>query len=484
VQEATERHRETDIPARLDRLPWSGFHWAILIALGVTWILDGLEITLKGAISSVLQQPESLGLTAAEIGLIASFYLTGAVTGAILFGYLTDRFGRRKFFFITLAVYFVGAFMTAFSWDLWSFILFRFLTGLGIGGEYAAINSTIDEMMPARFRGQVALGVNGSYWIGAALGALSTIVLLDTAFFDVDVGWRVGFGVGALLSLFVIFMRRHLPESPRWLATHDRMASAEEEIEEIEKRVRVSTGKTLEPVEEEARIAIYPQKSFSLTAILEAMFVTHRKRSVLGLVLMSSQAFLYNAIFFTYALVLSNFFEVPPGSTGLYLVPFAIGNFLGVLLLGRFFDTFGRRIMIALTYALSAIILLVTGYLFARGNLDATTLTALWSVVFFFASAAASSAYLTVSEVFPLETRALAIAVFYSIGTATGGILSPWIFGMLIDTGSAWNVFYGYLFAAAFMLAAAVTAALIGVDAEGRSLEAIADPLSARRTYR
>ncbi len=471
---------ETQIPARMDRLPWSGFHWTILIALGVTWILDGLEITLKGAVSSVLQEPQSLGLTSAEIGMIASFYITGAVIGALVFGFLTDRYGRRLFFFITLAVYFTGALLTAFSWDLWSFALFRMITGLGIGGEYAAINSTIDEIMPARVRGQVALAVNGSFWVGAALGAMSTVVLLDPAVFAVDVGWRIGFCIGAVLGLFVVFMRRNLPESPRWLVMHGRPAEAEEVMTAIESRVAASTGRPLEPVDGTRGLSLHPRSTFALREILTAMFRTHARRSVLGLVLMASQAFLYNAIFFTYALVLSNFFHVPADRTGLYLLPFAAGNFLGVLVLGRLFDVIGRRKMISLTYAVSALLLVATGWLFAHGSLGAVTLTILWSVIFFFASAAASAAYLTISEVFPLETRALGIAIFFSIGTATGGILAPWIFGKLIDTGSAWNIFYGYIFAAVLMLFAGLTELLIGVDAERKSLEAIAAPLSAR----
>ncbi|OWY06234.1 MFS transporter, partial [Thioclava sp. IC9] len=307
---------QTDIPARMDRLPWSRFHLTIIVALGVTWILDGLEVTLKGAVSSVLQEPESLGFTSSQIGMIASFYITGAVLGALLFGYLTDRFGRRMFFFITLAVYLVGALLTAFSWNLWSFVAFRFITGLGIGGEYAAINSTIDEMIPARVRGQVALGVNGSYWLGAALGALSTIVLLNPDYLPIDIGWRLGFGIGAVLGGIILYMRRHLPESPRWLATHDRLDKAEEVVSDIEKRTSEQTGEELSEVPDDDKIKIRPQKSFSLMKIVKAMFSTHRKRALLGLILMSSQAFLYNAIFFTYALVLSNFFDVPSKNTG------------------------------------------------------------------------------------------------------------------------------------------------------------------------
>ncbi|MBI1182168.1 MAG: MFS transporter [Alphaproteobacteria bacterium] len=463
----------------MDRLPWSRFHWTILIALGVTWILDGLEVTLKGAVSSVLQDPQSLGFTSTQIGMIASFYLAGAVTGSLVFGYLTDRYGRRVFFFVTLGVYLIGAVLTAFSWSLWSFILFRFITGLGIGGEYAAINSTIDEMMPARVRGQVALVVNGSYWLGAALGALSTVVLLDPDVFAVDFGWRLGFGIGAVLGLFILFMRRHIPESPRWLITHDRRDDAEADIERIEARVARETGETLEDVPPERRITIHPKPHFGFGMILKSMFGVHLKRSVLALVLMASQAFLYNAIFFTYALILSNFYDVPSSDVGLYLVPFAIGNFLGVLLLGRLFDTLGRRFMISATYIVSGLLLGATGYMFAQGLLSAVTLTALWSVIFFFASAAASSAYLTVSEVFPLETRALAIAVFYSVGTAAGGIAAPSLFGALIDTGSPWTVFYGYLAASALMLGAAGVEIVIGVDAERQSLEDVAAPLSA-----
>ena len=471
---------KTDIPARLDRLPWSSFHWMILFALGITWILDGLEVTIKGAISGVLQSSDSLGLSSAQIGMIASFYLLGAVIGALVFGYLTDRYGRRLLFFVTLTVYLVGAFLTAFSWDLWSFFLFRFITGLGIGGEYAAINSTIDEMMPARLRGRIALLINGSYWIGAAFGAMSTLVLLDPAIFAVDVGWRFGFAIGAVLGLFILFLRRYLPESPRWLITHGYEREAIAATEEIEAKVRASTGARLDDIAADDLMTIYPRRSFGLAIVLETMFRTYRKRSLLGLVLMASQAFLYNAIFFTYALVLSNFYDVPPENTGLYLVPFAIGNFLGVLVLGRLFDTLGRRAMISATYAVSAVLLVITGYLFGKEMLGPVTLTALWSVIFFFASAAASSAYLTVSELFPLETRALAIAVFYAIGTATGGVVAPWLFGALIDTGSAWSVFYGYLFAGALMLIAAGVEIMIGVDAEGQSLERLARPLSAR----
>jgi MFS family permease len=469
---------ETDIPARMDRLPWSRFHWMVVIALGVTWILDGLEVTLKGAISGVLQEPGTLHLTSPQIGMIASFYLLGAVSGSLIFGYLTDRFGRRLLFFVTLFVYLVGALLTAFSWNLWSFILFRVVTGMGIGGEYAAINSAIDELIPARLRGRIDLIVNGSYWLGAALGAGSTIVLLDPGILPVDLGWRVGFGIGALLSLFILLVRRHIPESPRWLVTHGRVEQAEQVVSQIEERIERDTGKKLEGTTES--LAITPRPSFGFGVIVRGMFRKYPKRSLLGLSLMVSQAFLYNAIFFTYALILTRFYQVPGGKTGLYLLPFAIGNFCGPLLLGPLFDTVGRKQMIAATYSLSALLLAVTGYLFTRNLLSAFSQTALWTVIFFFASPAASSAYLTVSEIFPLETRGLAISCFYSLGTAAGGVAAPWLFGALIGTGSRVELFYGYLGAAALMLAAAGVEAWIGVKAERVSLEKIAEPLSAR----
>jgi MFS family permease len=467
----------TLIPARLDRLPWSGFHTMIVVALGVTWILDGLEVTLMGAFSGVLREPGTLHFTSAEIGFIASCYLTGAVSGALVFGYLTDRYGRRVMFFITLAVYLAGALLTAFAWDLPSFVLFRIITGAGIGGEYAAINSAIDELIPARLRGRIDLYINGSYWVGAALGALSTLLLLDPKIFSVDIGWRVGFFIGALLGLFILFVRRHVPESPRWLVTHGQSARAEEMVEEIEQRV-AQAGRALPPVDETEAITLHP-RHVGFGDVIRTMFRVYWKRSVYGLALMIAQAFLYNAIFFTYTLVLTQFYAMPAADTGLYLLPFAAGNFLGVLVLGHFFDTVGRRQMIAATYLASAALLVLTGTLFVRGEIGAVTQTLLWTLIFFFASPAASAAYLTVSEIFPLETRALAIAFFYSVGTAIGGIAAPWLFGTLIGTGSRLNVFYGYLFAAALMAAAALIALVSGVAAERQSLEKIAKPLSA-----
>jgi MFS family permease len=467
----------TLIPARLDRLPWSRFHGMIVLALGVTWILDGLEVTLIGAVSGVLQDAATLHFTSAEIGLIASCYLIGAVSGSLIFGYLTDRYGRRLFFFVTLAVYLTGALLTVFAWDLWSFIVFRVITGAGIGGEYAAINSAIDELIPARVRGRVDLYINGSYWIGAALGALSTLVFLDPKIFAVDVGWRVGFFVGAVLSLFILLVRRNVPESPRWLVTHGQAARAEQLVREIEKSAAADGA--LPPPDDSEAITLQPRAHFGFAVVVKAMLKNYRRRSLLGLALMISQAFLYNAIFFTYALVLTQFYAVPAADTGLYLLPFAAGNFLGVILLGHYFDTIGRRQMIAATYLASALLLVITGWLFAQDALSAVTLTLMWTAIFFFASPAASAAYLTVSEIFPLEMRALAIAFFYSVGTGVGGVAAPWLFGTLIGTGSRLNVFYGYLFAAALMVAAALIAVVYGVAAERQSLERVARPLSA-----
>ena len=467
----------TNIPARLDRLPWSRFHWLIVWALGITWVLDGLEVTLVGAVSGVLQEREVMNFTPAVIGFIASAYIAGAVSGSLVFGYLTDRWGRKRLFFITLAVYLAGVLLTALSWNMWSFAIFRFITGTGIGGEYAAINSAIDELIPAAYRGRVDIIVNGSYWIGAALGAVSTLVLLDPRLLPPNLGWRIGFGTGALVGLFILALRKYIPESPRWLMTHGYEKEAEETTERIEAEVARQTGRPIEPVSGH-ELKIYPRKVFGFGLVARTMLSTYRSRSILGLLLMISQAFLYNAVFFTYALILTRFYDVPAGRTGIYLLPFALGNFAGPLILGHFFDVIGRRQMISATYAISALLLAITGWMFSRGLLSADSQTALWTVIFFFASAAASSAYLTVSEIFPLEIRALAIAFFFSIGTAAGGLAAPWLFGYLIGSGSRLNIFYGYLVAAILMSAAAIVEALYGVKAERISLEELAAPLS------
>jgi len=462
----------TRIPARLDQLPWSRFHWLVVLALGVTWILDGLEVTFKGAVSGVLQLPETMGFSAAEIGLLGSGYLTGAVCGALVFGRLTDRYGRKRLFFITLGVYLAGVGLSAFSWDFWSFFVFRFITGCGIGGEYAAINSAIDELIPARHRGRVGLMINGSFWLGAALGSGATVLLLDPARFAPDLGWRLGFGIGAALGLAILFFRRFIPESPRWLLTHGRAAEAERIVAGIERSIGAP------PPLADVEFVLRPHRRFGLVQVAHVMFRRYRSRSALCVMLMMSQAFLYNAIFFTYALVLTRFYAVPAGDTGLYLLPFAIGNFLGPVVLGRWFDTVGRRPMIALTYGTSATLLALTGWLFTQDLLSAAGQTAMWSVIFFFASAAASSAYLTASELFPLEIRALAIAIFFAVGTGTGGILAPWLFGTLIGSGSRDAVFAGYLLGAGLMLLAVGAVLAYGVRAERKSLEEVAPPLS------
>jgi MFS family permease len=466
----------TDIPARLDRLPWGWFHTLVVVALGITWILDGLEVTLAGAVAGALKQSPVLHFSNTDVGLASSAYLAGAVLGAVFFGWLTDRLGRKKLFFITLAVYLTATAATAFSWDLWSFMLFRFITGAGIGGEYTAINSTIQELVPARVRGWTDLVINGSFWVGAAMGAAGSIVLLDPALLPPDMGWRAAFGIGAALSVVIFFMRLWIPESPRWLVTHGRADEARAIVAAIEESFR-RRGHELAPgpfpeVRLRAR-AFTPLREVALT-----LFRSQRQRTLVGLSLMTAQAFFYNAIFFTYALVLTDFYGIGADAVGWYILPFAAGNFLGPLLLGRFFDTLGRRPMLTLTYAVSGLLLAATGYLFAMDLVSAPTLTLAWSIIFFFASAAASAAYLTVSETFPLEIRALAIAFFYAIGTGVGGVIGPWLFGALIETGSRMSVFGGYLLGAILMIGAAIVAALWSVAAERKALEAVARPLA------
>jgi MFS family permease len=465
---------ETDIPARLDRLPWGRFHTLVVVALGITWILDGLEVTLAGSVAGALKASPVLQLSNADVGFAASAYLAGAVLGALFFGWLTDRLGRKKLFFITLAVYLVATAATAFSWDLASFALFRFLTGAGIGGEYAAINSTIQELVPARVRGWTDLAINGSFWIGAALGAFGAVFLLDPTLIDPEFGWRLGFFIGAVLAVVIVFMRLWLPESPRWLMTHGRAAEAERVVADIERRVLGANP----PRAELPRVRLRARSHTPLSEVAHTLFARHRGRTLVGLSLMAAQAFFYNAIFFTYALVLTDFYGVPAERVGWYILPFAAGNFLGPLLLGRLFDVLGRRTMIAFTYIMSGVLLAGSGALFAQGTLGAAGQTLAWTVIFFFASAAASSAYLTVSETFPLEIRALAIAFFYAVGTGIGGIAGPWLFGALIDTGSRISVFAGYLLGAALMIAAGVIAALFAVAAERKPLESVARPLA------
>ncbi|HEY2614845.1 MAG TPA: MFS transporter [Chthoniobacterales bacterium] len=471
---ATGEWIESHVPARLDRLPWSRWHWLIVISLGATWILDGLEVTLAGSLAGILTHRETLGLSDAQVGASATFYLAGAVVGALLFGYWTDRLGRKKLFFITVSVYLTATALTAFSWNFASFVFFRALTGAGIGGEYAAINSAIDELIPARVRGRVDLMINGSYWIGAALGSAATIVLLDPRRLPVWLGWRCAFGIGAMLGLIVIFFRRWIPESPRWLMIHGRNAEAEEIVRDVERTMAVL------PPPDDTPARIRTRTHTPWREIWNTIAHEHRRRSVLGFVLMLTQAFFYNAIFFTYGLVLMRFYGVLSEKVGGYLLPFALGNVLGPLLIGHLFDTIGRKQMITATYAAAGVLLALTGWLFHAGILTAQTQTLAWTIIFFVASAAASSAYLTVSEIFPLEIRALAIAIFYAFGTLAGGVGAPVLFGWIIGTGSKDALFAGYLVAAILMIIGAVTEAWIGVAAEGKSLESVATPLSAR----
>jgi len=466
---------ESSIPARLDALPWSRFHSLVIVALGITWVLDGLEVTLAGAVSGALKASPSLRLSDAQVGLSASAYLTGAVLGALLFGWLTDRFGRKRLFFVTLGVYVLATAATALSQDFATFALFRFLTGAGIGGEYSAINSAIQELIPARYRGRTDLAVNGSFWVGAALGAIGSSLLLQPGRLPLDIGWRLAFGLGAALGLGILFLRRYLPESPRWLLLHGRTEEAERIATAVEREVRGGSvaAAALPRLRLRIRARVVSFVDLGLT-----LFRHYPRRAVLGLVLMTAQAFCYNAIFFTYALVLGRFYAVPPQDVGLYLLPFAASNFLGPLILGRYFDLWGRRPMIATTYALSGLLLGVTATFFVAGWLNATTQTLAWTFVFFFASAAASSAYLVVSESFPVEVRALSIAFFYALGTAIGGIGAPWLFGALIGTGEPAAIAWGYALGAILMLAAAAVAWWLGVAAERKPLEEVARPLS------
>jgi MFS family permease len=464
---------ETDIPARLDALPFGRFHLLVIVALGITWILDGLEVTLAGALAGELKDGSALGLSNAQVGLAGSCYLAGAVFGALFFGWLTDRLGRKKLFTITLAIYLLATAATGLSWDAWSFVLFRFLTGAGIGGEYTAINSTIQELIPARFRGWTDLLINGSFWVGAAMGACGSLVLLDPSVINPAIGWRLAFLIGATLGLMILVMRIWIPESPRWLVTHGMPQAADAVARGIEAQFARSG---IQPLAQKMRLRM--RSHTPLTEVARALFVTYRQRTLVGLSLMTAQAFFYNAIFFTYALILTDFYRTPADQIGWYILPFAAGNVLGPILLGHLFDTIGRKVMIASTYALSGILLTVTAALFSHDLLTAQTLTIAWMGVFFFASAAASSAYLTVSETFPLEIRALAIAFFYAIGTGVGGIGGPLLFGVLINTGSRSGVAIGYYAGAALMIGAALFEAFCGVAAERKPLEQVARPLA------
>ncbi|EFF91246.1 MULTISPECIES: MFS transporter [Streptomyces] len=479
AEAAAGRTVTTNIPARLDRLPWSRWHWTIVIGLGTVWILDGLEVTVVGNIASRLSEPGSgLSISSGQVtGVAAALYVAGACVGALFWGRLTDRYGRKKLFMITLAVYLAATALTAISFDAWWFFLFRFLTGFGIGGEYAAINSAIDELIPAEHRGRVDLIINGSFWIGAVGGSLLSILALNTDFLAANVGWRLTFALGAVLALVILLVRRHVPESPRWLLIHGRDGEAEEVVSGIEREVEREQGKPLP--EPHGEITIHQRRSVSFLEIGRTIFADYPRRAVLGFSLFIGQAFLYNAITFGFGAILTKFFDVPSGHTGYYFAVIAVGNFLGPLLLGRLFDTVGRRVMISSTYLLSGLLLFGTAWLFDRGSLSATTLTACWCAVLFFASAGASSAYLTVSEIFPMETRAMSIAFFYALGTAAGGISGPMLFADLTGTGKVGDTVLAFQIGAGLMCAAGLVAAFLAVNAERRSLEDIATPLTA-----
>jgi MFS family permease len=479
MAEAVEIGRiTTDIPARMDRLPWARWHWLVVIGLGTVWILDGLEVTIVGSMSDALK-PEStgLGMSSYQVGLAGSVYVAGACLGALFFGQLTDRFGRKKLFLITLGVYTVATVLTAFSMNPMWYFGARFLTGAGIGGEYAAINSAIDELIPAKYRGRVDIAINGSFWVGAAGGALLTIPLLNPQLVDPAWGWRLAFGLGAILAVGILIVRRHVPESPRWLFIHGRENEGEEIVRDIESTVVDETGKELPSVSE--TITIRQRKTISIAEIAKTVFTLYPRRTVLCFSLFVGQAFLYNAFFFTYGDTLGTFFDVK--QTGYFIAVFAASNFVGALALSPLFDRIGRVQMITGTYILSGVLLAVAGIVL--GDLSAVSLTVFGAVIFFFASAGASAAYLTASEVFPMETRALCIAFFYAIGTAVGGISGPLLFGKLIDNASADKditaIALGYFIGAALMIAGGIVAAFLGVRAEGQSLENIAKPLTA-----
>ncbi|WP_228389183.1 MFS transporter [Cumulibacter manganitolerans] len=481
--------KKSTIPARMDRLPWTRFHWLVVVGLGVSWILDGLEIQIVSLNSGPLTDAHgTMQLTAGEIGALGSIYLLGEVVGALYFGRRTDKVGRKKLFILTLAIYLIGSGLGGFSWDFWSLAICRFVAGLGIGGEYTAINSAIDELIPARFRGRVDIAVNGTYWAGAIIGNVMGLFIYDTELVPLDWGWRIGFFIGPVLGLVIIFLRRVIPESPRWLLMHGRAEEAERTTEEIEKRVEAEGG-ALTPVPDSKAILLKETPPMTFGQMTRIFFKRYPHRSILGFTMMVTQAFLYNAIFFTYALVLKAFYGIPSDQIPWYFFPFAIGNLLGPLLLGHLFDTWGRRRMILLTYGGSGVLLLITAFLFKAGALSAVTQTVLWCIIFFFASAGASSAYLTVSEIFPLELRGQAISYFFAISQGAGGVLAPFIFGKLIGDPEALQklghappngpLTWGYIIGAGLMIVGGLVAWFIGVDAEQKSLEDVAEPMSA-----
>ena len=477
---ATGTIRST-IPARLDRLSWSPFHTRMVAGLGAAWILDGLQITISSSVVGVLQKPETLGMSSTEIGLIASIYLLGEVLGALVFGRMSDQLGRKRLLVVTLLLYLFGTGLAAFvtghhtGWLLF-FYATRFIAGMGIGGQYAAINSAIDEMMPSKYRGRVDIWINGSYWAGAIIGSFASLIFLNA--FAVNVGWRLAFLMGPVLAIVVIVVARTLPESPRWLMTHGRLEEAERNIAKIEKQV-IESGQTLEEVPDEMALELTPEKQYGYLRFIGLVFHKYPKRAVLGATLMITQSFLYNAIFFTYALVLTQFYGVSATRVPLYGLAFSVGNLMGPLLLAPLFDTVGRRKMISGTYILSGVLLAISGWLFDNGDLTANSQTFVWIVIFFFASAGASSAYLTVSETWPIEIRAEAIAVFFAIAQLFGA-LGPAFYGWLIGDGqSRTGLFIGYLIGGGIMIFGGIIEIIFGINAEGKSLEDVTKPLTA-----
>lgn len=461
------------VPARMDRLPWSRFHRNVVLALGITWILDGVEIGLASAIGDVLRRPDTLGFTAQTVGLSASVYLLGEVVGALGFGRLSDRLGRRKLFIVTLALYLIANGMTAFSFSTWYFLLTRFFAGMGIGGEYAAIHSAIDELMPARYRGRIDIAIAGTYWAGAMLAAASQVFLLDPSLLPANLGWRVGLLIGPMIGISIWGLRRHIPESPRWLLTHGFAEQAEATVDRIEAEIQAN-GLTLAPVDPSRAVPVLWREEISYAQIARTLLQRYRSRSVLGATLMITQSFLYNAVFFTYAIILVDFYGIESHLVAYFIFPFALGNLLGPLTIGRLFDTWGRRKMIAGTYLLSGALLAISGWLFQAELLTAVTQTLCWCVIFFIASAAASSAYLTVSEIFPLEMRAQAIALFFSVAQLFGGVVAPALFGALIASHSRTNLAWGYYVGAGLMMIGGCVAWWLGLDAEGKALEDLA----------
>jgi len=479
VSEPTVPIIRTLVPARLDRLPWTRFHWRVILGLGAAWILDGLEIQIVATVGTTLQDKHTLHLTAANVGLLGSVYLLGEVVGALFFGWLTDRLGRRRLFLVTLITYLLASGIAGFSPNFLFLIIFRFIAGTGIGGEYTAINSAIDELIPARYRGRTDIMVNGTYWAGAMIGAAASIFLLNPNLLPINIGWRIGFFIGPVLGLVAIYLRYVLPESPRWLMTHGRNDEAEQIVADIEARA-VAQGAQLSDVPADQALEVTTRKPMSYLDTARVVLREYPGRTFLGFSMMVTQAFLYNAIFFSNGSVLHNFYGVKPDNLGYYFFPFAIGNLLGPLTIGHLFDTVGRRKMIMATYCLSGVLLAISAIFFQANLLNAVTQTLFWCVIFFLASAGASSAYLTVSEIFPLELRGQAIALFFAISQLAGGVAAPFLFGALIGNGSVRGpLTIGYMIGAAVMFAGGLIAWFFGVNAERQSLESIARPMSA-----